>query len=384
MKLSAIDAIASALAAMMTMLPLQAHASPASQPLLAPLCVSDLDFIPSFLVANDAGASDRLAQIGNKALQQALADASKKAESTESDQSCLDIINDYLKTWRPGHLWAAPMIGEEPSESKRRNTAGRAGSVSAQPPTLRWLSSSTALLTIPSFSDDAKAPLDELLQHHQKKLAATPNWMIAIRQNSGGSDSTYSGLLDLIVINPRQEIGVGFLSTPANIENTERVCAIYAPHSQSCKVQIGQLTKAMRAGDTGSFVKPPGMDDPVMKVSAHRPAGRAPRRVAVLIDQHCASSCEQFLLSVRQSYNVKLFGRRTSGVLDYSNLRPQALPSGSRMLWYATSRSFRLPHFPVDAAGIAPDIYLPPPQNDEAFADEVRTVRGFLEKSAVR
>jgi hypothetical protein len=99
MKLSAIDAIASALGAMMTMLPLQAHAAPASHPLLAPHCVSDLDFIPGFLVTNDAGARDRLAQIGNKALEQALADASRKAESTESDQSCLDIINDYLKTW---------------------------------------------------------------------------------------------------------------------------------------------------------------------------------------------------------------------------------------------------------------------------------------------
>lgn len=83
-------------------------------------------------------------------------------------------------------------------------------------------------------------------------------------------------------------------------------------------------------------------------------------RVALLIDEKCASSCEEFLLLMKQSFNVKILGQRTAGSLDYSNLRPYQLPSGKRELWYATSRSNRLPYFPIDSHGIAPDIYLPP------------------------
>jgi hypothetical protein len=82
---------------------------------------------------------------------------------------------------------------------------------------------------------------------------------------------------------------------------------------------------------------------------------------------------------VRQSANVKLFGRRTAGVLDYSNVRPQALPSGGRLLWYATSRSLRLPYLPVDAAGISPDIYLPPAAPGADPAAEIERVRAWLE-----
>jgi C-terminal processing protease CtpA/Prc len=101
--------------------------------------------------------------------------------------------------------------------------------------------------------------------------------------------------------------------------------------------------------------------------------------VAILIDGGCASSCEQFLLTTRQSFNVKLIGRRTYGSLDFSNLRPFALPSGERLLWYATSRSLRIPDLPVDLAGIPPDIYLPLAKGDHAKEEEVNRVQSWLE-----
>jgi hypothetical protein len=103
-----------------------------------------------------------------------------------------------------------------------------------------------------------------------------------------------------------------------------------------------------------------------------------PRRIAVLIDHSCGSSCEEFVLLARQSFKVKTFGRPTYGALDYSNLRPHDLPSGKRRLFYATSRSLRLPLFAVDPAGIAPDQFLPPPTNEAEFDAEIETVRRIL------
>lgn len=104
-----------------------------------------------------------------------------------------------------------------------------------------------------------------------------------------------------------------------------------------------------------------------------------PRRVAILIDRDCGSSCEQFLLDMRQSYKVKLFGRPTHGALDYSNLRPHLLPSGRRTLFYATSRSMRLPALPVDVAGVQPDVLLPKPADATEAAAEIQRVRKLLE-----
>ena len=110
---------------------------------------------------------------------------------------------------------------------------------------------------------------------------------------------------------------------------------------------------------------------------------RRPTRVAVLVGHQCGSSCEEFLLAVRQSFQVKLLGRPSHGSLDYSNLRPHRLPSGERLLLYATSRSNRLPDLPIDVAGVQPDIYLPEPADEVARTREVLRVQRWLEMGSL-
>ena len=112
----------------------------------------------------------------------------------------------------------------------------------------------------------------------------------------------------------------------------------------------------------------------VERLEPHRPS-----RVAILIDGGCGSSCEQFALEARQSFSVKLIGQHTFGSLDYSNLRPHDLPSGRRRLWYATTRSTRIPGLMVDVAGVPPDIYLPIEAGDDAKYEEVRRLQSWLE-----
>lgn len=113
----------------------------------------------------------------------------------------------------------------------------------------------------------------------------------------------------------------------------------------------------------------------------HNPSrdSAAKRKVAVLMGNKCGSSCEQFLLTVRQAFNVKLLGRNSAGALDYSNLRPYPLPSGERDLIYAISRSHRLPFLPVDITGVLPDILLPQPKNERESALEILRVKNWLE-----
>jgi len=120
------------------------------------------------------------------------------------------------------------------------------------------------------------------------------------------------------------------------------------------------------AGDTRPFS--------IMPLDAVRPF---PRRVAVLIDG-AGSSGEQFILAARQSRKVTLFGRGNSaGVLDFANVVGMTTPSGRFHMYWATSRSSRLPDDPVDPHGIAPDVRIP-----ADVVDPIGFVTAGLERQA--
>ena len=72
------------------------------------------------------------------------------------------------------------------------------------------------------------------------------------------------------MVNPRREVGAEFLSTPANIANTGRVCGIYSPGDENCVAQISALSDAMEAVPSGSYARPPGATQDVEEVSEHR------------------------------------------------------------------------------------------------------------------
>jgi hypothetical protein len=84
-----------------------------------------------------------------------------------------------------------------------------------------------------------------------------------------------------------------------------------APGDADCVKWTQSMVEVMRAAPPGSYVLPPGLKSAVIRVEPEPPARKRPQRVAVLIDKDCGSSCEQFALAMRQSWNVKLMGRRT-------------------------------------------------------------------------
>jgi len=343
-------------------------------------CTADVAYIPGFLLANDPGAPDHLKHHGEKALKDAFDTAMAAASEAENDQACRDVIVDYLKAWRPGHLSVSPRPDFAHKETAPAPDADAKAIPAKDPdaPTIEWLSTKTVLITATTFHPAQEAAMDRLMKANRKRLDRTPYWIIDVRNNDGGSDSTYAPLVDAVMINDSFNVGAEFLSTPANIESTLRVCQIYAPGVKSCADMMDTVAERMRKAGTGNYVRASD-DAPITRDPPSRRGKPMPAKVAVMIDKPCGSSCEQFLLAIRQSWNVKLVGRSTFGVLDYSNVRPHDLPSGKRTLWYATSRSLRLPYLSVDAAGIPPDIYLPKPADDAAFKAEVMTVKSLLE-----
>ncbi len=339
-------------------------------------CVKYLRYLPGFLLTNDTGAKAHLDQYGQKHFDDALSKAINEAKSISHSDDCELILNHYLKSWRHGHLRAV-----ETERLQKQTTEIDASTKSENPsvmqPKIEFLSEQTVLLTLPSFESEYEAKLVQLLKDYHDRIASAPNWIIDVRENGGGSDDTYHPLLPWIMNNERSEIGMEWLVTPNNIKAQKQVCQRFMPNSEWCSQEINSTVKLMESASTGQYVRRDSEAVTYEREKVMEP--KRPQRIGILIGKNCASSCEQFLLTVRQSFNVKLLGRRTYGALDYSNLRPHILPSKNYELYYATSRSLRLPDLPVDIAGVIPDLYMAKTKNPEGARQEVMRAKNWIE-----
>jgi hypothetical protein len=344
----------------------------------ADACVKDLEALPRFLLENDTGARDHLAQFGQKYFDDALAEARSAALQIRGNASCTPVIGKYLRAWRRGHL-GVEYIAEPPAPAAPEQSVKDASAQHLKnAPTIEILSTQTLLLTLKSFQLYNRDALIALIKARHQDLEGHPNWIIDVRGNGGGGDSSYAPLMPWLTADEVASASAELLATPANIEGWTRICTLVASGDAECQKSASDRIARMRNAAPGLYV---ALHDSgamsyerVKALEPHRPL-----RVAILIDGGCGSSCEQFALAARQSFSVKLIGQHTFGSLDYSNLVPYDLPSGRRRLWYATTRSTRIPGLMVDVAGVPPDIYLPIEAGDEAKQEEVRRVQSWLE-----
>lgn len=245
-------------------------------------------------------------------------------------------------------------------------------------PVATYLSDSTYYLRIPSFYTDYA---NNIVTQHWKEITSRPNLIIDIRYNGGGQDSYYQKLAELIYTNPYESKGVEWYASKGNIK-------LFEDAIKNGEIRNGEegikwtesLLEAMRA-NVGGFVIHP-MDVNVNEEKADS-VFLYPKKVGIIINEGNASSAEQFLLAAKNSKKVILFGNHnTAGVLDYSNAVSETFPSGNYVLTFPMTRSQRLPEFPIDNIGIAPEINIPFPSTEQLYDkldDWVYFVKNYLE-----
>lgn len=319
-------------------------------------CRRDLAVLPDFLSQNDAGGRWAERQQGEARLAQALDAAQQKVATVDNEAQCVRLLNDYLYHWRPGHLAVLPV------QMKRGEQATPAA------PTLEMLSDRTLLLTLPNFAPAQADALANLLDAHFSQLAETPNWIIDVRGNGGGLPQIYQPLLGWLLPRARIDYPGAFLVTQANVAAWARIChqqMADAPCDKAAQHLLTRLGKADRLwlplGGMGPF------SERAMPLQPNRP-----KQVAVLMDEGCASACEQFLLTARQGMGIKLVGRPSYGAIDYGELLAHPLPSGRLQLLYASARTTRSPDMALDGVGVQPDVLLPKPASRRAETVQVQ------------
>jgi len=301
----------------------------------------------------------------------------REASEVTSDEQCDNVIRAYLHSVRRGHLELQSMLaphsgGPEPlANPEFRVTA---------------LDRDIVVIRLPSFDGDAAHEISAMLDQRKDLLMSHRSWIVDVRGNAGGSDSAWQVLMPYFALRSTTTFGVEFLATPDNVEANVRLLESAVPGTGAVQVLQATIAK-MRGAAPGSYVRVDerlGTRDWVTTAYGKVDDRLLPREVVVLVDARCASSCEEFLLSAKQSWRVKLFGQNSAGALDYSNLRPHALPSERRGIWYATSRSLRLPSLAVDGRGISPDIPFPLPTTPAEEARELEAAADFLRPGSFR
>jgi len=233
--------------------------------------------------------------------------------------------------------------------------------------TLAKLDSQTLLLTVPTMNESVRLQLDSLVKANTALLERMPNLIIDCRNNGGGSDITFYPLRPYVYTGSVKGYRSQIYATEDNIEKYDKLRKD-KNFPKKYRIYYGHIARKMKR-KKGGFVGKCG--EGTQKFKKVKPF---PKRVAILINGNCASSCEQFVYYAEQSRRVTLIGQNTAGIKDYGNLHTVDFPSGKFGLSYPTSRSCRVDiGKPIDGIGIPPDVRV-----DEKEKDWVEFARQYL------
>lgn len=225
--------------------------------------------------------------------------------------------------------------------------------------TLVPLGAETLYLRLPSFGASYTDTVRDLIEQNRALLAATPNLIIDVRRNGGGSDFVYDPVLPWIATRPIWRVGVEIRASPLNQRLRREVADQIAATSPDAARALREESDRME-GNPAPFIR----REPPVEIVRFAEALPYPARIATLIDG-AGSSAENFILDARQSRKVTLMGQENSaGVIDFGEMMAMPAPSGRFQLAWATTRSLRLPDDPVDPDGIAPDVRIPADADD--------------------
>ena len=213
------------------------------------------------------------------------------------------------------------------------------------------------LYLILSDFNNADALID-LIEPYQPLLEDTPGWIIDVRDNNGGSDAAYQPFLPYFFNDGECLRGdeVFHLMSQRNCELRKALIHRYMDMSANkpeTRQMIDKFIKDIDRFYGKGFVKTEPRD-----VRLFRRTYPNPRHVVILTDVECASSGEQFVKDARQASKVKVFGRPTLGVLDYSNLARINFEDVFD-LWYPTSKVSTVKDGVFSKDGLVPDHHIP-------------------------
>jgi hypothetical protein len=237
-------------------------------------------------------------------------------------------------------------------------------------PYFEKLTPTTLYLRVPSFRYENKFIIDSILKQNEVLIKSAPNLIIDIRNGTGGSDESYQGLIPFIQTNTTYSTGQQFYATELNAKGYDFCASMYQDSlSKKYHKVIANKMRANLGKMIDIFEYELYNKDTVSKIEIIKLD--FPKQIAIICNKNNASADEAFLMEARQSKKVKVFGSTTAGMLDISNLNCINSPDGKLNFCYGTTKSYGIPNFCIDDAGVQPDIYYQGIYSEVEWVDKV-------------
>ncbi|OQR56157.1 S41 family peptidase [Bacillus sp. CDB3] len=200
----------------------------------------------------------------------------------------------------------------------------------------------TLLITLTDFTNTEA--VNQLIDTYKNELDSFPNLIIDVRMNLGGSDDAFFNLLPYLFED--KEISLFDSSDTMQLNHTERNFHLrmkdfenedYDSLDELSRLFTDMFIQDLKKNYKKGFVTfdTSGLPKELQSLKIH--GRKSPSRVVILTDVTCGSSGDSFVEVAKKSLKVKVIGRPTAGLNDYSNLAVMEW-ADTFALYYPTSR----------------------------------------------
>ncbi|NUO01409.1 MAG: hypothetical protein HUU01_12435 [Saprospiraceae bacterium] len=219
----------------------------------------------------------------------------------------------------------------------------------------REIDAETNYMRIPSFSGHLTARMDDFYNRYDSLIRSKPYLIIDVRNNGGGSDRNVNPLLPYLYTGPFKDDVVDIYVTKDNIAVFEQW---YAGRLRDT-VNFDSLSTRYMRYEIDEMKKLPQQSFMQRGSSSRIKLDRVlakPSKIAIMVNKHCASSCETLLFWAKKSKKTILVGENSGGYVGYGEIGGVKTPCykytlGCTMTRYRKQRKY-------EVVGVAPDYRL--------------------------
>jgi C-terminal processing protease CtpA/Prc len=217
------------------------------------------------------------------------------------------------------------------------------------------LTDKTNYLRVKSFRAEYYAELDSFYKKIHEAVISKPFLVIDVRGNGGGAESNYFPLLKYLYTNPIYPDVFQFYATPDIIKRHQESLAVMRADSirygKNMIQSTEEIIRQLQAAKMNSFL-PPAKQTPITLTTVLP----FPRKVILLTDRGCASSCEAFIYNASQSKKVETMGENTGGFVGFGNTQNFKTPCYGYNFQSTTTKYTNL--YKYEFTGIPPKVKL--------------------------
>ncbi|ROV58455.1 hypothetical protein EGH82_18425 [Vibrio ponticus] len=217
-------------------------------------------------------------------------------------------------------------------------------------PQLTWLSSTVALLDLPSFETELATSIKQLISDNYTALESAQGLIVDLRGNNDGSFSPMYSVLELIGANGFQSMWHVLASADNTQYYRRQLTDDLRIQSPSVFDSVTELVASMSAYPNTwveySWPKVGGGEN------------LADLKEIFIIQNHSVGfSGEEFILAAKHNHKVKTFGSKTLGQLDYAEPVPHTILD-SYIVYIPSQKRVWLQQSPINNIGLVPDVKL--------------------------